>query len=74
MVCIFIVVEICFQLFTRLKGQMTITLGALKVTHHPFKFGGHRHCGIGDIIVLVCHVISQNTRLKGQITLWAEAT
>ena len=52
---------------------MTITLGALKVTHHPFTFGGHRHCGTGDIIVLVCHVISQNTRPKGPITLWVEA-
>ena len=24
------------------------------------KFGGHRHCGIGDIMVLVCQVISQD--------------
>ena len=52
---------------------MTITLGALKVAHHPFNFDGHRHCGTGDIIVLVCHVISQNTRPKGPITLWVEA-
>ena len=23
------------------------------VSHHPVKFGGHRHCGSGDIMFLV---------------------
>ena len=23
------------------------------VSHHPAKFGGHRHCGSGDIMFLV---------------------
>ena len=27
--------------------------------------GDCRHCGSGDILVLVCHVISQDSRIKG---------
>ena len=34
------------------------------VSHYPAKFGGHRHCDSGDIIVLVCHVISQEYVIK----------
>ena len=34
------------------------------VSHYPAKFGGHRHCDSGDIIVLVCHVISQECLIK----------
>ena len=30
------------------------------VTPNFAKFGGLRHCGSGDIMVLGCHVISQN--------------
>ena len=37
----------------------------LKVSHHPAKFGGHRLCGIRDIMVLVCHMISQDHKIKG---------
>ena len=33
-------------------------------SHHPTKFGGHRHCDGGDIIILVCHVISQDHVMK----------
>ena len=36
----------------------------VKVCHHLTKFGGQRHCGIGDIVVLICHVISQNQVIK----------
>ena len=32
----------------------------LKVRHQLAKFGGHKHYADGDIIVLVCHFISQN--------------
>ena len=28
----------------------------LYVIQHPAKFGGHAHCGSGDIMVLFCHV------------------
>ena len=35
------------------------------MSHHSNKFGGHRHCGIGDITILVCHVISQDHVIKG---------
>ena len=28
--------------------------------HHPDKFVGHKHCGSGEIMVLVCHVILQD--------------
>ena len=29
------------------------------------QFGGHRHCGSRDIIVLASHVIAQNHAIKG---------
>ena len=29
------------------------------------KFGSHRHCGSGDLLILVCHVISQDHAIKG---------
>ena len=29
----------------------------IKVSCHLAKFGGHRHCGNEDIVILVCHVI-----------------
>ena len=35
------------------------------VSHHPAKFGDHGHCGSGDIMVLVCHVILQSHFTKG---------
>ena len=31
----------------------------LIVSHYPFRFSGHRHCGSEDKIVLVCQMISQ---------------
>ena len=36
-------------------GRVTLWLGDAKVSHHPTTFGGRRHCGIVDIIVLVYH-------------------
>ena len=29
------------------------------------KFGGHRHCGTGNVTALVCHFISQDHQIKG---------
>ena len=28
----------------------------IKVNYHPAKFGGHRRCGSGNMMALVCHV------------------
>ena len=39
------------------------------ISHTPAKFGGHRHCGSGDIKFLVCHVISQDHVTKGQSSI-----
>ena len=36
----------------------------LKISHHPSKFGGQGHYGSWDIIVSVCHVISQERVIK----------
>ena len=36
----------------------------MKVNNHPAKFGGHRHRGKGDTMVLVCHVFSQDRAAK----------
>ena len=35
-----------------------------KVSYHSAKFGGHRHYGNGDILVLVCHITSQDHVIK----------
>ena len=37
----------------------------MKVSYHPANFGGHRQCGSRDIMVLVCHVISQDHLING---------
>lgn len=39
---------------------MTLWFGVLKVSYHPGKFGGHKQCRGGDIILLTCQVISQD--------------
>ena len=36
-----------------------------KVSHHSIKFSGHIHCGTGDIMVLVCRVVLQESIIKG---------
>ena len=36
----------------------------IKVSQHPAKFGGHRHCGSGDKLLLVCLVISEDHVIK----------
>ena len=38
---------------------------AASVSYHPAKFGGHQQCGSGDIMILVCHVISYGHVIKG---------
>ena len=43
---------------------MTLKVRVLKVFYYPTKFSCHRHCDSGDIIVLVCHVISKNHVIK----------
>ena len=37
----------------------------MKVSYHSAKFGGHMHCGSGNIMVLVGHVILQDHVIKG---------
>ena len=39
----------------------------IKVSCNPVYFGGHRHGGSGDIMILVRHVILQDHVIKG---LW----
>ena len=33
-------------------------------SHQLAKFGGYRHCGSADIMILVCHKTSQNHVIK----------
>ena len=47
------------QRFKWLYGQEPI-----KVSCQPAKFDGNRHCGDGDVMILVCHVISQDYVIK----------
>ena len=37
----------------------------VKVSYHAAKFGGHRHSGSGDIMVLVCPMISHDHVIRG---------
>ena len=37
----------------------------IKVDYVPAKFGDHRHSDSGDIMVLICHIISQDHLIKG---------
>ena len=46
------------------------------VSHHPTEFCGFRHCGSGDILVLVCHVVLKDhviKVLKSAITIFSKA-
>ena len=45
------------------KGPSNFMGGSLS-RYCPAKFGGHRHCGIGDIMVLVFHVILEDHIIK----------
>ena len=38
---------------------------AFIISPTPPKIGGHEHCEIGNVMVLVCHVISQDRKTKG---------
>ena len=49
--------------------NLAFQLKCLEVSHHPAKFGSQRHCGGGDAIVLVCHVISQDNGIKSSCDL-----
>ena len=35
------------------------------MSYHPAKFDGHSHFGSGVIMILVCHLISQDHMIKG---------
>ena len=51
------------------KGTSNFMSGSLKLSIHPAKFDDHRHCGSGDKIVLVCHVILQDHNLDHKTIL-----
>ena len=36
----------------------------IKVSYYPATFDDHRHCGIEDIMILVCHEILQDQVIK----------
>ena len=52
-----------------LKERKLYEKEPLKESYHSAKYGGHRHSGSGDIMVLVCNV---TTCLKGCVNLWVE--
>ena len=59
-------VLICYVI---LQGQVTKGssnfMGRSRVSHHPVKFGRHRHCSNGEIAILVCHLILHDHVTKG---------
>ena len=46
------------------KALYDFMVWPLKTSHHPTKFGSHRFCGNGDIMILVCHSIWQDQVIK----------
>ena len=36
------------------------------VSHHPVKFGGHRHCGSGDLVVSQNEVMKESSYFMGK--------
>ena len=38
---------------------------SFNVNHQPATFGGYKHCGRRDMMILTCHVISQDYVIKG---------
>ena len=38
--------------------------GPMKIGYYPAKFGGHRHCGSEDVMILVCHVVLEDHAIK----------
>ena len=40
-----------------------------KLSHHLVKFGDHRHRGSEDLMLLVCHEISQDHIIKGSYVI-----
>ena len=46
----------------------------MKVSYRPAKFDGRRHCGSGDIMILVFHVILQNQVFKGSCDFMDRST
>ena len=45
----------------------------LTVSHHADNFDGFNHCGSGDNVFLICHVISKDHVFKVCLTLCVEA-
>ena len=52
-----------------LKSHVTLQVEVLMLSHHPDRFGDHRHCVSGDVTVLVFHMISEDHQ-KGHVTLF----
>ena len=64
------VVEICFWFAmwsyktTWLKSYVALLVGAPTISHLPAIYGGHRHSVSWVIMVLVCHMVSQDHMIK----------
>ena len=48
-----------------IKGSCDFGQEPIKVSYHSAKFSGHRHCGSGNIMVLIYRVILQDHVIKG---------
>ena len=56
-----------------IKVLFDLDLELVKVSHHFSKFIGYGHYGIGDKIAKVCHVISQDHKIKGSCDFMGES-
>ena len=46
--------------------HMTLGVELFIVSHHPAKFGCPRHCGSGDVMFIICHLISRGHMVLAQ--------
>ena len=58
----------------RFKVHVSLWMGSPMVYQTPAKFGGHRLCGSGDIMVLVSQVISLNHLIKKYSNIMGKPT
>ena len=47
-----------------IKGSFDYGQKPINVSYHSAKFDGHGHCGSGDIMILICQIISQEHVVK----------
>ena len=54
-------------------GHVALYVGPTHGKSHPTKFNGHKHHRRGDLMVLLCHLITQDHMSKASSNRWVGA-